>query len=258
MSKRVCLILAAFVVLLLAPLVASAQQQEPPIFTFVSEWTIARAQWDEFTAQWDRGARQILERMIADGTIVSWGRYMTVVHEQDQSTHGSWYAATSMAAIEKVLAELLKLPPNPAITAAGVKHRDYYLRSLAQKRRAGTGSGAYLWVSSTKVQPGKGQQWRELWDKYTKPVYDELVANGTIAMLSLDVEQVHTDESGWRYAVYIVPNADGLDKVRAAFDAAAQKRGPEANRGVGEAFAAVTVAGAHRDYFARVLNYAQK
>ena len=103
----------------------------------------------------------------------------------------------------------------------------------------------------------KGQEWRELFDKYNKPVYDELLANGTISAYWVEVEQVHTDNPNWRYVGYVAPT-DALNKVGAAFQAAGQKRGPDANQAVGRGFADVSVAGAHRDHFARVISYGQK
>ncbi len=258
MSKRAFFMLTAFALLLLAPtLVSAQQQQEPPTFTFVAEWAVPRAQWADFVNFNEKNGKPVLDKLLADGTIIGYGTFATIVHQEDRETHGTWFEATSIANIEKALGELLKLPPNPAITT-GAKHHDFLLRLVLHRSKTASGTNGYLWVSSTQVQPGKGQEWRELWDKYNKPVYDELLANGTILAYWIDVEQVHTDNPNWRYVVYLAPNADAFEKINAAFEAAAQKRGPDANRGIGRAFADVTVAGVHRDYFARVTHYAQK
>lgn len=258
MNKRISILLTAFALLLLAPLVALAQQQEePPTFTFVSEWAIPRTQWPEYQAAREKNTKPIFDKMLADGTIISWGMYVTVVHDESGITHGTWYETTSIAALERVLGELIKLTPSPMQLAA-TKHRDYLLRSPLRRSKAASGSNGYLWVSANQVQPGKGQEWREMFDKYSKPVYDELLANGTILAYWIDVEQVHTDNPGWRYVVYLTPNADALAKVNAAFEGAGQKRGADANRGISRSFADITVAGVHRDYFARVTHYAQK
>jgi hypothetical protein len=256
MPKQIFLLLVTLLLAQAAPVVISAQQQEPPTFTMVSEWVIPRAQWAEYEASTKKNAQPVFEKFLADGTIISWGTYATVVHQEDRETHGSWFETTSLDNIQKVLAELAKLPPNPIVN--GVKHHDFLMRAPLHRSRAASGSNAYLWVSTTQVQPGKGEEWRELFDKYNKPVYDELLTNGTISAYWVEVEQVHTDNPNWRNVVYVAPNADALDKVGAAFQAAGQKRGPDANRAVGRAFADVSVAGAHRDYFARVISYGQK
>jgi len=255
MSKRIYLVLAVLLVGLLVPLVATAQQPEPPVYTFVALWNVPRAQWAEFTAFWEKNARPVLDRLQADGTIIGYGSFASVVHTEEGYTHGNFWETTSLAAVERALGELLKLPPNPA--SLGARHRDRLFRSLIYRARAASGSG-YVWVSATQVKPGKGREARELWEKYSKPTYDELLANGTISLYKLEVEHVHTESPGWRGVVYVAPSADAVDKVRAAFLALEQKRSSEENRAIGDAFAEVTVAGAHWDFFARVTNYAHK
>lgn len=256
MSKSLCLVLTLLCLLAAAPMVALAQQQEPPIFTFVAEWDVPRAQWGDYTAFGEKNARPVQDRLAADGTLMNWGNYATTVHEEKGITHGVWYTAHSVAGIEKALGEFLKLPPNPAVF--GARHQDYLLRSLIHRGRATSASSAYLWVSITVVQPGKGQQWREHWEKYSKPTYDELFSNGTISEYTVYVEHVHNHDPAMRYVVYVAPTADGVDKVRAAFAALEQKRSGEENRAIGAAFAEVTVPGTHRDYFARVSTYWHK
>ena len=82
MSKRVLILLAGLVFVLLAPLAASAQQQEePPTFTFVSEWAVPRAQWADWIAYTDKNLKPIFDKLLADGTIISWGTYVTIVHD---------------------------------------------------------------------------------------------------------------------------------------------------------------------------------
>jgi hypothetical protein len=257
MNKRIPILLTALALLLLAPLVASAQQQEPPTFTFVSEWAVPRAQWPEYQAAREKNTKPIFDKMLADGTIIGWGMYVTVVHDESGITHGTWYEATSMAALERVLGELVKLTPSPMQLAA-TKHRDYLLRSPLRRSKAASGSNGYLWVGAYQIQPGKGQEWRDLWDKYSKPLFEELFGNGAISAYWIELEQVHTDNPAMAYVVWTTPNADGIDKFFSAARARSQKRSAEENRAIGDAFAGVTVAGAHRDFFARVTHYAQK
>lgn len=249
MSRRVFFFLA----LLYLPLLAHAQQAEPTVYTNVVLWTIPRAQWDEFVAFGEKNARPIFERRMADGTLVAWGTFATVVHTEDGYTHGSWYSATSVAALERVRDELIKLPPNPAILAA-TRHRDHLLSSLSRKTRLASGSG-YLDVSLVHVKPGKGEEWRELWDKYIKPEADGLLANGTITYYEIQDEDVHTEDPGLRFEVIIYPSAEARDQADAAFF---QKLSQEEIETIRAAFREVTVPGAHRDYFARIANYALK
>jgi hypothetical protein len=262
MKKRRSSIVLALSLVLLTPVVAVAQQMpaaapEPPVFTFNPDWSVPRALWDSLGKYFDRDTRPVLERRVADGTILSWGRYQTVVHQPNGGTDGFWWSATSMAALERVIAELLPTASrNPALLAA-TSHQDGMYRSIIQRRRPGAGSG-YLLVSATQVQPGKGAQYRELWEKYTKPLYDSLLTAGVITMYSLDVEQVHTQNPGWRYFYYLTPTPDGVDKVFAAGQALGQRRGPDVGRAIADQFAEVTVAGAHWDFLGRVTGFAVK
>jgi hypothetical protein len=256
MSKRFAFFAAVLCAAMILPAAASAQQAEPPVYTFVAEWAVERNKWDEFSAGFEKVSKPILERLSANGTLVSWGSYSSVVHLDGEYTHGTWFAANSIAGIERARGELIKAP-NPAMAGA-TKHRDYLLRSITRgSRTAGPASG-YLWVSSAVVNPGRGQDWRAHWDKYSKPVYEQLLKDGVITWYSIDVEQAHTEASGLRFVVYVTPNADGVDKVSAAFTAANQKRSEEERRAIGQALGDMTVAGAHRDYFAWVALYWNK
>ena len=62
MSKRVSFLLLALAMLLLTSLAASAQQQPLPV-TYVSEWTIPRAQWDEYVSFVKKNTQPILEKL---------------------------------------------------------------------------------------------------------------------------------------------------------------------------------------------------
>jgi hypothetical protein len=256
MLHRFLVLPAAVCLPVFVPSLAIAQQPERPLYTFVAEWNVPRAQWAEFSSYWEKNAKPVLDRMVAGGTLVEWGRSVAVVHTEEGATHSAWWSAATLGGTQRVLEELLKIPPNPAMT--GARHRDYLLRSLVYRVRPGSASSGYFHLSYTEVRPGKGREWRELWDKYSKPTLEQLLADGTIAGYGLDVEHVHTRSTGGRYAWVFAANAEALDKVEAAFEAARGKLTPEANRGIAAAFAEATVPDAHRDSLERVIEYVHK
>jgi len=257
MSKRFTVLLAVLALSLLAPLVASAQQQEPPTITYVSEWAIPRAQWDDYVSFTRKNTLPVFEKLMADGTITGWGFYATNVHDEGGITHGDWFQASSVANIEKTLLTLTKLSQNP-FNVAATKHRDYLLRSQVRRSKAASGSDGYLWVNYTQLKPGKNEEWRALFDNAIKPLLDGLVADGSFISYEMDTEVIHTDNPDGLFLVYVAPKAEGIDKFLAAVGARMAQATPDERRAFTEAFSGATVTGAHRDFFARVLNYAQK
>ena len=253
MSKRIGLLLTVLAASLGLPMMVVAQAPpEPPTYTFVSEWAIPRAQWKDWTESNEKNVKPILDKLMTDGTVVGYGLYSTTVHDESGITHGSWFETTSLAGIDKVLAEIAKLPPNP-ITNAASKHRDYLMRSSLRRIKAGSGKDGYLWVNYTKLQPGKGAGWRALFDKLVKPVFDEQLSNGSLLAYWVEGEQVHTEDPNGVFIVLFFPNADAMDKYFANL----QKMIAQ-NPGVGDLLSGVSVGAAHRDYMARVTHYANK
>ncbi len=245
-------IAVSFVVMSVLLLALPAMAQEAPVYTYVAHWNVPRAQWAEFTAFGEDDVRPVLERMLADGTIVAWANFATEVHVENGITHGVLWSATSIAGIERALAELTKLPSVPAAVGAA-KHSDLLLRSLIHRGGTAGPTSGYVWVFHGQVQPGRGGEWRDLWEQYFKPVYDELLDNGTILAYHFAVEYVHTQNSRRRFIWYVAPNAEALEKVNAALAGVFQN-----NPTLRAAHGRVTVRSEHRDYFARYLNYAHK
>lgn len=89
------------------------QAQDGPIYAYVSHWNLPRAQWG--AANEFMGSNPIFDKLIADGTIVHWGAEEVFVHGSDGRTHGTWFAATSLASIDQALTALTEGPANPAI-----------------------------------------------------------------------------------------------------------------------------------------------
>jgi hypothetical protein len=247
MRNRLLLLLAC--VVLLGPVLAAAQPAEQPVFRYVAQWAVPPAQWAQFADWQEKTVRPVLERFLADGTLVDWGGYTIAVHDPEGFTHGGWFAAPSIAALVKVRDELLKLPPNPA---AATRHEDWLLRTLIYRGRKGSGSG-HLWVSTFVVQPGRGGDWLAAWERYFKPIYDELLANGTLSIYEVTVEQVHLRDPNLRFVAAVAPGIEGIDKLLSSLRAAMA-----ANPGTGAAIALSTVPGTHRDTFAHVSAWAHR
>ncbi|MEO7208257.1 MAG: hypothetical protein ABI356_01555 [Steroidobacteraceae bacterium] len=79
---------------------ASAQSNEveerPPMYTYVSNWAIPRAQWSEL----DRALADF-NKAFAGGSLVGYGTDETLLNQADSSTHVVWWSAMSMAALRR-------------------------------------------------------------------------------------------------------------------------------------------------------------
>jgi hypothetical protein len=258
MLKTSLLGLTALAAVLSAGAPASAQTAPAPEpYTYVAEWTIPRAQWGAYGTDFDKNTKPVLEKLAAAGTLISWGVYENIIHVPDGYTHGVWWSATSYAGIEKARLELVKsAATSPSLTAA-TAHRDYYMRSIVGGGKSGSGEG-YLTVSSYLLKAGKAQEWKQLWEKNSKPLHDELVAKGALIDYAIDVEDIHTDSPLWRFVVTLSPSAAADDQFAAAFDAASAKLTPEERKTRGLMMEGVLEPGAHRDMYARVLQYWRK
>ena len=252
MSKRLLIAIIVLLVLALTPLASTAQQQEQTIYTYMAHFNVPRAQRAEATADAEQNVRPLMERMLADGTIESWGNEVRIIHEENGTTHGTWWAATSIAGLERVLEELAKLPPNSALDNAG--HHDHLMESIFHRGKTTALTSGYLSVSIVKLRPRSGLTWRRLWEKYFKATYDELLDNGTILSYEVSSQYVHTEDPRWRYVWTVTPSAEAEDKVNAALDAVFEKDGTA----IIAALNSVSIRSEHRDVFGRVLNYAHR
>ncbi|MEO5823680.1 MAG: hypothetical protein ABIT71_24510 [Vicinamibacteraceae bacterium] len=262
MLKSSLLGLTALAAVLSAGVPAGAQTTAAPAaapepYTFVAQWQVPRAQWGTFVADFDKNTRPVLEKLGAGGTLVSWGAFESIVHTPDGYTHGVWWTGTSYAAMEKARRELLPASAASTSLTGATGHRDYFMRSIVYASKPASGEG-YLTVSSYLLKAGKAQEWKQLWDKGSKPVFDDLLAKGALVAYSIDVEDVHTDSPMWRMVVTVSPTAEADDQYGAAFDAVSEKLTPDERRTRALMMDAVLEPGAHRDMYARIIRHWQK
>lgn len=266
--RRTSIWTTALVVSLLALSAVSAvrAQDQAVVYTRVAEWQIARTSWDAYEKDLKKNTVPVMEKLLADGVIIEFGADSNSVHTPDGYTHSTWFCARSLANLEKALDTLVqsagKLTPEERrrqdTDLSGTKHADRILRSVQFRNRTVKMEKGYGSFSVQKVLPGKAQEYLALYDKYTKPVLEQLYSDGTVTAYGIDAELVHTGDAGLRFFWQLVPDADALDKVEAAFEAARDKRTPEERRAIGQAFAELRDAAAHRDSQSNIIYYSAK
>jgi hypothetical protein len=246
--------------------VPAVRAEEPVVYTRVAQWQIARPNWSAYEKDLKKNTVPVMEKLLADGVIIEFGADRTSVHTPDGYTHSTWFSAKSQANLEKALATLVesesKLTPEERRKGdtdfAGTKHADMILRSIAFKNRTIKTEKGYGSVSVQKTLPGKAQEYQELWDKYNKPILEQLYKDGVVTAYGVDVEAVHTGDPSLRFFWEVYPDADAFDKEEAAFNAAREKRSPEERRAIGQAFQELRDAAAHRDSQSDIVYYSAK
>jgi hypothetical protein len=91
-----------------------------------------------------------------------------------------------------------------------------------------------------KVKPGKGADYRRAWEKYNKPVYDKLIADGVVLAYGLAVEEVKTEGDFTHFVWVATANMGAADKIGPTFTADRNRRSEEERNAIAETFASLT------------------
>lgn len=232
---------------LLACAAPSFAQDKPPMYTYVGNWSIPRAQWGEMekSAAADQG---ILDKALANGTLVGFGSDVSLVHTADGFTHDDWWSSMSMAGLVHVLDQFYASGNSTtSVLASSTKHTDQVFVSRCYNRKAGSWKTAYTHGGYYKFKPDAPSDATEMMCKqFIEPLMEKMLADGTIVEYELDTEAIHTESPDAFYIFYIAATPEGLDKVNAAL-----REMSKANPLRGPAFEALTDYTAHRDMLAR-------
>jgi hypothetical protein len=225
---------------------AQAQEQakdKPPMYTYVANWAIPRAQWGEMEK--NAAANQgILDKALADGALVGFGSDIMEVHQAEGITHDSWWSSMSMAGVLGVLDKFGASGTSTTnVLASATKHADFILVSRHYNWHSGSYKGAYTRESNFRLKADAPNDAIEtLCNSFFVPLFEKMLADGTILEYEIDTEAVHTDNPSQFFVVFVTPNAEGLDKFDAALSAS-----QKANSLAGPAFAAMVDFTTHRD-----------
>ena len=225
----------------------SEVKEKPPLYSYISNWAIPRAQWADM-AKSDEADRPALEKDLANGTIVGFGSDVNLVHRPDGETHDEWWSAMSMAGVITVLDQFYQngSSTNPVLASA-TKHWDDIYVSRYYNWRSGAIKDGYTHVSLYRLKPDASNDAVDALSKnLVVPLLEKQLAAGTIAEYEVDTQAIHTDAPGEFLIVYVATSPEGLDKVSAAVEAAVKS-----NPLGGSAFSSMTDVSAHRDELVR-------
>lgn len=276
MKKRLFFCLLA---MLLSCISSTAQQAKPQPLTFWYVYTINPGKEDEFIDLIKTVGQPVRDKLMAEGVVLAWGVQTSMLRVPSMGTHWIWYEVNDWSGIEKVdgamRAQIAKFSSSDS-TATGVKKgqksaasvsdrlreiadmsktHDYITRGLISEESPTTPAGVlpYTRYSFVKVKPGKGGDYRKAWEKYNKPVYDKLLADGVILAYGLDVEEVRTSGEFTHFTWVDAKDLAAGDKARAAFIADREHRSQEEQEAITSLFVSLLDADASRGEIARSL-----
>ncbi len=248
MLKRVfgfgCLVLLA-----LSVLPARAQGPDggnPAIYTYVAQWAVPREQWRDY-AKVNADERAVLDKFVADGTLIGYGEFAILLHQEGQPTHGSWFTSNTRSGLLKTLEAMYKLPQVTFPVLANSKHWDIFMVSRLHGEKSGKFPGGYLVGGGFDVKPGQGKTFNELVKKHLQPVLEKLLAEGSLTSYSVDTEEYHSETPGRVTFVYTTADAESVDKAESAIEASMLS-----DPAVETMFRATVDWKGHRDFLARV------
>lgn len=255
MKNRTRVLVACFfaIALLCSPAWAQGGPGAQPVYTYVAEWGVPRAQWAamEKTNAEDKA---MLDALVADGTLIGYGYFENRVHSDGGYTHGSWFQANSVGGIMKALEKFYARPASvTAPVQAESKHQDYLMISTIYSFKSASNATGYLRVISAQFKPGHEEAFMAAYNRYVKPTYDKLMADGAIVAYQFDTEFNMQNAPGRFFSVIVARDADALDKVQMTFG---QMFG--SNPAALDALVAHTVPNSRFDLLARVTSMTHK
>src|SRR4030088_3183066 len=248
----ILVVIAALIAMVVAvPVAVSQVESSQPVYTFVSQFQVPRANWAAYSEDSEKTVMPLMEKLTADGTIVSWSTFEAVVHTPEGYTHGAAWSSNSIAGLMKVLDEVRKNGPRPGQIAA-TKHEDLLMQT--RMYHGGSGTEAYLRVVCSMAKADKPEGYTAMLKKLLVPTFEEQVTKGVARYYGVDEQYVNTSAPSMRCVVITYPNAESMDKWAAAINTTMNKWSP-AERAE---FAGATVPDSRRDILARITNSGHK
>jgi hypothetical protein len=195
----------------------SQSTEKPALYTYVSEWTVPRAMWADYL-KGDAADIDIMKKAVADGSIVSFGAYTVVNHQEGQPTHGTWFSATSMANILKALENVRTAPGATAPPLAAAKHWDYIMESHNYDAHPGTFTNGYLRVGSWRTKADSGDPDGKILKATMVALLEKLMADGALHAYQVDQEVVHSTDVGTLFVAIVTNGPEGVDKFNAGLE----------------------------------------
>jgi len=192
---------------------------------------------------------------MASGTILGYGIDSDILHVPGDTNVAFWVVVPNYSAMDKKTAAIDEfITSHPQLMGdmismidAAANH-DLIVRAREANHRAvPAGAKPIADFDMVRVKSGHMGEFMEMFRTYDKPVFDKLVADGTIYSYEVDSEAVHTMEPGLVWTIIDMPDLGTKDKVDAAFEATESKIPKEEREKLEKQYNDLIVEGSHRD-----------
>ena len=226
--------------------------EKPVVYTFVMEWDVPRAMWGDYDKQMAT-TNETLKKSVDDGTLISYGMFSTVLHQDGAANHGTWMTSSSIANLMKVLDVLRASPTSTSPVVSASKHWDYLVSGRDYAAHSGTFTNGYLRVATWISKESANDPGGKIEKASMVALCEKLMADGALHAYSIDREIIHTMDANAFFVVLVTNGPEGLDKFNAAVDDMG-KNNPTALA----AFRSLLSDSGHRDTLAKVTTTTHK
>ena len=223
--------LAVLLMIAAAPL-AIAQEDSGPITWLSFEITKSGKSRDLIGAS-IKSDGPMYDELLANGTLSSWGIAIPITHTpHDHMNFMLWATMSDWSKVTDLEAGFMKLfaSRTPEETAESMKsyneavvegsHHDWIIRHHVYQQGSGDQTPKYFRIGYYKATPGNAGKITGIYKKHLQPVYEKLLADGTITSFGLSTQEIHGVGDWTHIGWYTMSNLGSIDKVQAAVDAA--------------------------------------
>jgi hypothetical protein len=254
--KQILSAACAALALLAAPVMA---QDAPKSYVWISFIKAKPGQGDALIGAMIKEDSKIFDALVDGGQANDWGVAMPVFHDgKDPYSHVEWISFNGWAGADAFMTKFMEsrramsAEQNKAMSERWESlvepgsHADLVVEGLHVGKGAAR-AAAYIDLGYFQPKEGRFGDMREAYMEYAAPVYDKLVADGTIINYGLATPAVHRGQ-GWSFMTWsMLENLAALDAVDAAFDAAGAARSAEERKAMQERMAANSDWSGHSD-----------
>jgi hypothetical protein len=264
--RRVVVTLVVVVGLLVSALPAAAQGMNEPL-TWLINITVKPGKMMDLKSAAEKYDQPILDKLVLDGAISSWGLACQVVGPPQEScfyyaTAANWAGLGRLQKAFMANRAAMKESEMKAMTESMLQNTDPSKETSSVARhvvfhvRPG-GAPHFLLRHIYKFKPGKGEEAVKLYKEYIEPTYQKLLDSGVIAGFGLAVPEMRSGAT-WTHTSWIVfSDMTDLDAVDKAFEEAGKARGKALNSMLDSAFLKMSVPDAHVDSLAHLVLHGQ-